>query len=197
MHLRGGKAQNILGRCLAHEGALSPLGKPDGRSPGINPPITGLLTPPFPHLRFNTPLGFDLFLSLVEGKGSLRKLLVIVMVSTVDDNVVGCLCVIDISNVGHPLLVCLPSAVYIWIEDDVLGPTKIELSTYPQVPFWVVRQKMASLVPVLLDLPACSRWFFKVPTKREIHLFFLLSFTFETTSTVFPSKFTRRALFPH
>ena len=82
-----------------------------------------LKNPRFPHLGLNTPLGFDPFLSLVEGKSSLGKLLVVVMVSTVDDNVVGCLCIVDISDVGHPLLVCLSSAVNIWREDNVLGPT--------------------------------------------------------------------------
>ena len=91
----------------------------------INPPITGhLLTTLFPHLGLDSPLGFDHSLSPVEGKGPLRKFLVIVVVSTVDDNMVGCLCIVDISNVGHPLLVGLPSAVDIWIEDDVLGPTQ-------------------------------------------------------------------------
>ena len=123
-HLRGGRAQNILGQCLAHKGASLPLVKLDGRSPAESTPITSLLkNPRFPHLGLNTPLGFDPFLSLVEGKSSLGKLLVVVMVSTVDDNVVGCLCIVDISDVGHPLLVCLSSAVNIWTEDNVLGPT--------------------------------------------------------------------------
>ena len=94
--------------------------KRDGKSPVINPPITGhLLIPPFPHLGLNSPLGFDHSLSPVEGKGPLRKFLVIVMVSTVDDNMVGCLCVVDISDIGHPLLVCLSSTVDIWNEDDI------------------------------------------------------------------------------
>ena len=83
--------------------------------------------------------------------------MVIVVVSTVNDNVVGCLCFVDVSNVGHPLLVGLPSAVYIWKEDNVWGPVDSEMSTYPEVAFGVVWQKMASLIPVLLDFPLYSR----------------------------------------
>ena len=119
-HLRGGRAQNILGQCLAHKGASLPLVKLDGRSPAMSTPITSLFkNPRFPHLGLNAPLWFDPFLSLVEGKSSLGKLLVVVMVGTVDDNVVRGLGVVDISDIGHPLLVCLSSTVDIWNEDDI------------------------------------------------------------------------------
>ena len=81
--------------------------------------LQSLLTPPFPHLRLNAPFGFDPLLSPVEGKSSLGKLLVVVMVGTVDDNVVRGLGVVDISDIGHPLLVCLSSTVDIWNKDDI------------------------------------------------------------------------------
>ena len=79
----------------------------------------GLLTPPFPHLRLHAPFWFDPLLSPVEGESSLGKLLVVVMVGTVDDNVVRGLGVVDISDIGHPLLVGLSSTVDIWNEDDI------------------------------------------------------------------------------
>ena len=81
--------------------------------------LQSLLNPPFPHLRLNAPFWFDPLLSPVEGKRSLGKLLVVVMVGTVDDNVVRGLGVVDISDIGHPLLVCLSSTVDIWNEDDI------------------------------------------------------------------------------
>ena len=45
--------------------------------------------------------------------------MVVVMVGTVDDNVVRGLGVVDISDIDHPLLVGLSSTVDIWNEDDI------------------------------------------------------------------------------
>ena len=105
------------------------------------------------HLGLDSPLRLHPLLPLLgERQSPLRELLVVIMVSTVDDDVVRCLGVVHVPHIRHPLLVRLSSTVDIW-RGRRSRTLLYLLFTYPEISFRVVWQKMAGLVPVVLDLP--------------------------------------------
>ena len=105
------------------------------------------------HLGLDSPLRLHPLLPLLgERQSPLRELLVVVVVSTVDDDVVRCLGIVHVPYIRHPLLVRLSSTVDIW-RGRRSRTLLYLLFTYPEISFRVVWQKMAGLVPVVLDLP--------------------------------------------